>query len=256
MGKPIVGIQMYSLRDEAERDLFGTLEKVAEMGYKAVELIGYFNAKAEKLKERAEQAGLRIPSTFISLNFKVIGKLQNDFAKELDYAGVLGVKYIVTPWIPVQEQPTMDDVKFLANVLTKCGQQAKDAGIQFGIHNHDTDFKLVDGKPLFDHLLERVPQELMMAELDLGWIYMAGYRPADYLRKYRGRVPLVHLRDFVKGRKDTELGKGVVGCEELLGELAPAEVECVFVEQEHFLESSLLSAKANMEYLRKIGYVN
>lgn len=143
--KPMVGIQMYSLRDEAERDFLGTLEKVAEMGYEAIEPMGYFNAKAPILKEKAEQVGLVIPSTFISLNFKVPGKLQNDFAKELDYAGLLGVNYIVTPWIPIQEQPTMDDIMFLSEVLTHCGQQVKDAGMNYALHHHDFEFKLVEG---------------------------------------------------------------------------------------------------------------
>lgn len=148
----------------------------------------------------------------------------------------------------------MDDMKFLADVLTRCGSQVRAAGMKLGLHNHDYEFKLVDGKPAFDRLLELVPAELMVAELDLGWIYMAGYDPAEYLMKHKARTPLVHIRDFKSGRKDAELGRGIVNCDKLLEAVEAAEVEYMFVEQEHFLSSSLESARANRLYLQKMGY--
>ncbi|MFD0589741.1 sugar phosphate isomerase/epimerase family protein [Paenibacillus sp. GCM10027627] len=254
MGKPVAGLQMYSVRDEAERDLLGTLEKVAEMGYKAVETIGYFNAPPSLLKRKLDELGLVAPSAFVSLNFKTLGKLGKDFAKDIEAAGLLGVSYIVVPWVPMQEQPSMEDVKFLSDVLIRCGEQTREAGMKLVLHNHDYEFKLVDGKPAIDRILELVPPALMDMELDLGWIFMAGYDPAEYLLKHKSRVPLVHLRDFKQGRKDTEIGTGVVDYDRLLKAVDEAEVEYMYVEQEHFADNSLNSAMANMIYLKKMGY--
>ncbi|WP_182914519.1 sugar phosphate isomerase/epimerase [Paenibacillus sp. 1011MAR3C5] len=254
MSKPIAGIQMYSLRDEAERDILETLEKVAEMGYKAIESIGYFNAPPNQLKRRADELDLAIPSMLVSLNFKTLAKLGRDFARDIEIAAGIGVSYIIVPWVPMHEQPTMEDMHFLADVLIRCGEQTKAAGMKLALHNHDYEMKLVDGRPAFDRLLELVPEELMVAELDLGWIYMAGHDPVDYLKKHKARTPLVHIRDFKTGRKDTELGKGVVGVERLLQEIEKADVEYMFVEQEDFLTTSLDSAMANILYLKKLGY--
>lgn len=254
MGKPVVGIQMYSLRDETERDILDTFEKVAEMGYKAVESIGYFNAPPNQLKKRADELGLEIPSKLVSVNFKTLAKLDRDFAKDIEIAAQIGVSYVIIPWVPMHEQPTMEDMKFLADVLIRCGEQTRAADMKLALHNHDYEMKLVDGRPAFDRLLELVPEELMVAELDLGWIYMAGHDPAEYLRKHQARTPLIHIRDFKTGRKDTELGKGVVGIEKLLGVIEEMNVEYMFVEQEDFLTSSLDSARANILYLKKLGY--
>ncbi|MFF2889562.1 sugar phosphate isomerase/epimerase family protein [Paenibacillus sp. NPDC057967] len=254
MGKPIAGIQMYSLRDEAERDILGTLEKIAEMGYKAIESIGYFNAPPEQLKKRADELELAIPSMLVSLNFKTLAKLDRDFHNDIEFAAGIGVSYIIVPWVPMHEQPTIEDMHFLADVLIRCGEQARAAGMKLALHNHDYEWKLVDGRPAFDRILELVPEELLVAELDLGWIYMAGYDPVEYLKKHKARTPLVHIRDFKMGRKDTELGKGIVGIERLLQEIEKSDVEYMFVEQEDFLTSSVDSAKANILYLKKMGY--
>lgn len=254
MGKPIAGIQMYSLRDEAERNILETLEKVAGMGYQAVELIGYFNAPPHQLKDKADSLGLELPAILVSPNFKTLGKLDKDFANDIEIAAQIGVKYIVIPWVPMHEQPSVDDMHFLADVLIRCGEQTRKAGLRLALHNHDYEMKLVDGKPAFDRLLEMVPEELMALELDLGWLFMAGYNPAEYLRRHKSRAPLVHIRDFRIGRKDTELGKGVVGVADLVQEIEKAQVEYMFVEQEDFLTCSLDSARANMLYLKKMGY--
>jgi len=254
MGKPIAGIQMYALRDEAERDILGTLEKIADMGYKAIESIGYFNSPPEQLKKRADELGIDIPSMLVSLNFKTLAKLDRDFANDIEFAAGIGVSYITVPWVPMHEQPTIEDMHFLADVLIRCGEQTKALGMKLALHNHDYELKLVDGRPAFDRLLELVPEELMAAELDLGWIYIAGYDPAEYLKKHKARTPLVHIRNFKTGRKDTELGKGVIEMEQLLQEIEKTDVQYMFVEQEDFLTSSLDSAKANILYLKKLGY--
>ncbi|GEM_PF-99265 len=255
MGKPAAGIQMYSLRDETERDFLGTLEKVAAIGYEAAEIVDYYNVPARQLRGKAQGLGLELPSTVVSLNFKELEKLEKDLAKDAEYAAEMGARYVVTPWIPIPEAPRKEDVTYLADLLHRCSDVVKKAGMEYVLHHHELELKSVQGKPILDWLIELLPADKLQIELDLGWIYMAGYDPADYLRRYKGRVPLVHLKDFQKGRKDAELGSGVVGYERLLKELEPAGVRYMFVEQEQVPKSSLDSAKENYAFLQKVGLV-
>ncbi|HTG71153.1 MAG TPA: TIM barrel protein [Candidatus Udaeobacter sp.] len=254
MTKPVIGIQLYALRDQTEIDFLGTLEKVAEIGYKAVEFAGYFKTPANELKSKMDEIGLIAPSAHVPLNYSDSKHMESDLAGQIDYAKELGLTYIISPWAPLPEQPTMDDVKHLVDVLTKCGKQVKAAGMQYGYHNHDFEFKLVDKKPIIDLVLSLVPPELLTMQFDLGWVHMAGFKPAEYLSKYKGRVPLVHIKDFHKGRKDAEIGKGEVGYDQLLRELEPAGVAFMIVEQEQFVSSSLESAVNNYQYLKAQGF--
>ncbi|WP_419876067.1 sugar phosphate isomerase/epimerase family protein [Candidatus Pristimantibacillus sp. PTI5] len=254
MAKPGIGIQMYSLRDQTEIDFLGTLEKAAKIGYTAVEFAGYFKTPAKELKSKLEELGLKAPSVHVPLNFSDSKHMESDFAGQIEYAKELGVSYIITPWAPLPELPTMDNVKYLIDVFTKCAQQVRAAGMQYGYHNHEFEFKLVEKKPIIDHILSGMPTELMIMEFDLGWLHVAGYKPVDYLRKYKGRIPVVHLKDFNKGLKDAEIGKGEVGYAQLLSELEPAGVDFMFVEQEQFESSSLDSAANNYQFLKDHGF--
>ncbi|MCA0758137.1 sugar phosphate isomerase/epimerase [Paenibacillus sp. N4] len=254
MAKPVIGIQMYSLRDQTEIDFLGTLKKAAEMGYKAAEFTGFFKTPSCELKSKLEELKLEAASAHVPLNFSDTKHMESDFAGQIAFAKEIGISYIVTPWAPLPVKPTMDDVKYLTGVLTKCGRQVNDAGLQYSYHTHDFEFKLVAKKPVIEHLLERVPADLMTVQFDLGWLFLAGYDPLEYLDKYKGRVPLVHFNDFRKGRMDVEIGKGEVGYERILEALEPAGVKYVFTEQEAFEESSLKSAENNLRFFKERGY--
>ncbi len=254
MAKPLIGLQLYSLRDHTEIDFLGTLEKAAEIGYQTVEFAGYFKTPAEQVKSKLDELKLVPSSAHVPLNFENTKRLESDLAGQINYAREIGIQYIVTPWAPLPMQPTMDDVKNLTEVLAKCGQMVKEAGMQFGYHNHEFDFKLVDDKPVIVHILEQIPADLLVAEFDLGWIHLAGYSPLDYLIRYKGRSPLVHFKDFAEGRKDVEVGLGQLGYEQLLDKLEDLGVTHVYAEQEQFPESSLVSAKNNFEFFKRRGY--
>ncbi|OMF25643.1 xylose isomerase [Paenibacillus sp. FSL H8-0548] len=255
MAKPVVGIQLYSLRDQTEIDFLGTLEKIAKIGYKAVEFTGYFKTPVSELKSKLDELGLLAPSVHVPINFSDTKHMQSDFAGQIKYAKELGLSYVVTPWGPLPEHPTVSSVDYLIEKLTQLGEQVKDAGMQYSYHNHDFEFKLVDDEPVIDHILKKVPPDLLVMQFDLGWIYMAGHSPAKYLEKYKGRVPTVHLKDFSKGRIDAEIGKGEVGYSQLLNAVESADVSFMFVEQEQFESSSLESAENSFKYLQSQGFV-
>jgi sugar phosphate isomerase/epimerase len=254
MAKPQVGLQLYTLRDQTEKDFLGTIRKVADMGYDYVEFAGYFNTSAADLKKVMEETGIKAVSAHISLSFNEPDKIESDLAKQIDYAKHIGLKYIITPWAPLPETPVMADVESLAATLEKAARQVQEAGLVYGYHNHDFEFKLVDDKPLIDILLEKIPAELMIIEFDLGWVHMGGQSPAKYVKKYAGRAPVVHLKDFGDGRRDTEVGSGVVDYESVFAVAEDAGIQYFIVEQEEFASSSLESAKLSLDYLRSRGF--
>ena len=177
LAKPVVGLQMYTLRDQTEKDFIGTLRKVAEMGYKAVEFAGYFGVPAKELKAVLDELGLDAPSAHIGLNWSEPERRDSDLAAQIEYAKEVGLSYLVTPYAPLPDVPTMEDVRNLAAILEKAGRMVTAAGLKYGYHNHAFEFKLVEGKTVMDHLLEMVPAELLFAEFDLGWVHMGGQVP-------------------------------------------------------------------------------
>ncbi|WP_256256685.1 sugar phosphate isomerase/epimerase [Paenibacillus sp. BC26] len=255
LAKPVVGLQLYTLRDQTEKDFIGTIRKVAEMGYKAVEFAGYFNTPAKELKALLDELNLQAPSAHVGLNFGEPEKIEADLAKQIEYAKEIGLQYIVTPWAPLPENPTAEDVNKLADILAAAGKQVSEAGLIYGYHNHDFEFKLVDGKPVIDLLLEKVPAEYLIAEFDFGWVHMGGQNPVDYANRYAGRLPLAHFKDFGQGRSDTEVGKGIVNLKGVLDVAEQSGIQYIFVEQEQFVSSSLESAKISLDFFRENGYL-
>ncbi|MFD1955238.1 sugar phosphate isomerase/epimerase family protein [Paenibacillus thailandensis] len=254
MAKPIVGIQLYTLRDQTEKDFLGTIRKAAEMGYEAVEFAGYYDTPASELKALLDELKLHAPSAHVGLKFNEPDRWSEDLAQQIDYAKQIGLQYIIVPWAPLPDDPAEEDVARLAAMLEQAGKQVTAAGLKFGYHNHDFEFKLVNGKPVIDRLLELVPAEYLIAEFDLGWVHAAGCKPAEYVRRYAGRVPLAHFKDFGEGTRDTELGRGTVDLKSVLRIAEECGIQYFIVEQEEFESSSLESAKLCLDFFRENGY--
>ncbi|MFC4775711.1 sugar phosphate isomerase/epimerase family protein [Paenibacillus sp. GCM10023252] len=256
MAKPVIGMQLHSVRNIAEIDLLDTLEKVADLGYEAVEFSGYYHTPAEQLKTKLDELGFKLVSSHIPLSYDKPVKMEKDLNREIAYAQKLGLNYLIVPWSPLPAKPDIHDVKLLADLFLARGQQVKAAGgqLRFGYHNHEFDFKQVEGRSVLDHLAELVPQELLVFELDLGWIYLAGGNPAAELRKLAGRVPLLHFKDFTTGRMDAEVGEGKVPFDEVLDIAEECGVEAFFVEQEQYSSDSLESARISMDFFRRSGF--
>jgi sugar phosphate isomerase/epimerase len=250
-----IGIQMYTLRDQTEQDFLGTLGKVADMGYKAVEFAGYFGVSAGELRRTLEGLGLKAPSAHVGLDFCSLDNLETALSREIDYAVELGLQYIITPSAPLPKNPAMEDVTALIPYLEKASMLVRAAGLQYGYHNHDYEFAQIDGKAVIDIWLERIPAAHMLAEFDLGWVHRGGARPVDYVSRYAGRVPLVHIKDFGANHEETDLGKGQVDFQSVFAAAEASGIQYYIVEQEAYAESSLTSAKLALDYFQGLGMI-
>lgn len=189
MKKYPIALQVYSVRDYAEKDLKGTLAKIKEMGYDGVEFAGLYNNDPKDVKAWCEELGLVPISAHVG--YKVIEE-NPDILKT--YAE-LGCKYVALPSIPMEIMPWTDRAEEMYANVRKWGQLAKDLGMKLCFHNHDRDLEPMGDTTGMDVLYDTIPADLLWTELDLCWIYTAGYDPVLYINKYKDRAGVIHCKD-------------------------------------------------------------
>lgn len=254
MSKPQLGIQLYSVRDRSEKDFLATIKEIADIGYKNVELAGTYGHSPSVVRRALADAGLNAPSAHIGLNMNEPDGVWDNLKKNIEFAQELGLKNFIVPWYPLGDNPTQDDVAKFIDTIGKAAALVTEAGLGFGYHNHAFEFKDVGGKLIIDQLFDAVPANRLFAEFDLGWVKVAGQDPAAYVKKYAGRLPFVHAKDFKADGTDTEIGKGSVDWDSALAACEETGVQYVIVEQERYDVSSLESAKLNFEWFKSRGW--
>ena len=200
MKKFPIALQVYSVRDQAEDDFAGTMAKVREMGYDGVELAGTYGRSAVECKRILDGLGLALVCAHVPLE-----RLEDDSVLE-DYAAT-GMRYIAIPWMeaPKDEAGLEAAVERIRNVALRCRR----LGMTLLYHNHDFEFNRIGGAYILDTYYARISPELLQTELDTCWVSVGGEDPADFLGKYAGRAPIVHLKDYAGGK--TENMYGLIG---------------------------------------------
>lgn len=245
-----IGVQLYTVRAEMERDLEGTLARVAEIGYKEVEFAGYFGRSPEQIKATLDRVGLTSPSGHMPYE-----SLGDDWGQVLDRAAAIGHQYAVVAWTPQEERRTMDDWKRIAEKFNRAGEQTRRAGLTFAYHNHDFEFTAIDGHLPFDLLLERTDPSIVKLEMDLYWITLAGGDPFAYFSKYPGRFPMVHVKDLKRGAKPpmVDVGTGDINFSAIFARRKDAGIEHYFVEHDE-PASAFDSISASYRYLKQLEF--
>ena len=266
-----VAVQVYSVRKEAQADLFGTLSKIKEMGYDGVEFAGLYGHSPADVKRMCEELGL-VP---VSAHVPYTDMLANPEMVIGQYAEI-GCKYIAVPYLTPEFRPGTPAFPEVIKNIAKLGECAKKMGIQLLYHNHDFEFVKIDGKYALDILYEEVEADLLATELDTCWVNVGGVNPADYIRKYTGRAPVVHLKDFYGEKSDDmyeligidskaparpsgfefrPVGKGLQDFPAILDAARDAGAEWVIVEQDKpsMGLTPLECIKESIDYLKTIN---
>lgn len=190
-----VGVQLYSVRTEMEKDFYGTLKKVSEMGYQGVEFYGeYYGIPVLQIKQWCTELGL-IPFS----NHVPFQEMIDNIDKVIEENTILGVQYIVFPYMDEASRPGVDPEQFKKTVakLGEIGQKVHEAGFQLLYHNHDFEFvQMADGTLGYDNIFSANDRTNLQNEIDVCWVSYAGQDPAAYLAKYKGNIPVVHLKDY------------------------------------------------------------
>jgi sugar phosphate isomerase/epimerase len=240
-----IGLQLYTVRGEMKKDFFGTLAKVARIGYKDVEFAGYFGYDAKAVRAALKQNGL--VSTSSHIGFPVLGK---EWDKIIEDGLTIGQKYLICPWID-EKYRTISGYKEVAELFNKAGEQAKKAGLQFGYHNHDFEFPPIDGQVPYDLLIKETDPNLVKMEMDVFWITNGGKDPVAYFKRYPGRFPLLHIKDRDAAGKMVDVGKGVIPWKVILGKRQVAGVKHIFVEHDDPADP-FASIRDSYRYLRAL----
>ncbi len=263
-----LGLQLYSVRDALAQDLEGTLRAVAAMGYDGVEFAGLNGADPLKVKAILDELGLEVMSSHVPVDEMLTpGALEN--------YKTLGCDYVAIPWMQHGEA----GCEFYKNleVIKQLAALVKSKGMTLLYHNHDFEFQIVDGRYILDAIYEEIPADLIKTEIDTCWVKFSDVDPCAYVRKYTGRAPIVHLKDFFKspdnhtppyaliGADDSgnsvpndfefrPVGYGLQDMPAVVQAARDAGADWVIVEQDESIGRTPLEAvKMSIDYLRGIG---
>lgn len=246
-----IGLQLYTVRRDLERDFEGTLRAVAALGIAEVEFAGYFGRKPEDVRNLLKNLRLVSPSAHIDTK-----TLRGGLSKAIDEAKTIGHQYLALGYLPAEERKSLDDYKKLTELLNRAGEECRKSGLRFAYHNHDFEFKTIENQIPYDLILAETDAGRVKMELDLYWIGKAGFDPLPYFEKYPKRFPLVHVKDMdATPRKHfTEVGRGVVDFKKYFSKAGLAGIEHYFIEQDETPAEPLKSVEISLKYLRKLRF--
>lgn len=252
-----IGLQLYTVREQLEADFEGTLRHAAELGYEGVEFHTYGNYSAEDLRALLDELGLKAIGTHIQLS-----NLKDNLENEIAYLKTIGATYAICPWL-AEDARDVESWKQHFVDFAQIGVTCREHNIEFLYHNHDFEFStLIDGQMVFEKLYDVIPATDLKVEMDIGWVQYSGIEPIAYIGKYAGRLPLLHLKDFLKVSRDpaknidtVELGEGDLPLLDILQASSDADVEWVIVEQDECTNPPLESVATSMKWVKE-HYLN
>jgi sugar phosphate isomerase/epimerase len=228
MPMPPPGLQLFTVRDALRADLDGTLRRIAEIGYREVELAGFPGVSPGVLREKLRQYGLTVPSIHAGYE-----SLRDDLDGVLDEARLFEASFLVCPFIDARERRTTADWKRVCRTLNWAGRSVRNFGYTLAYHNHDYEFAaLGDGATPFELLIGETDPRAVKLELDVYWIAKAGLDPVRTLEDNRERLVLLHLKDMARDGETAELGAGVLPMERIVRTALSAGAKHLFVEQD------------------------
>ncbi|MGB3079772.1 MAG: sugar phosphate isomerase/epimerase [Saprospiraceae bacterium] len=257
-----VGLQMWSVRDYADKDALGTITKLAAMGYKELEGYKYadgkfYNWTPKEFKTQLKHLGLKMLSAHTGVNLQSWDAQKNDLSdgmkKCIDAHAELGVKQLLCPHVD-KEHRNAEDMKALIDILNSIGVACKKAGIQFGYHNHDFEFVKTDGKYLMDTILQGTDPDLVIWEMDLYWVKFAHEDPIQWIKKYPGRIHAFHVKDMANtaGHETIEVGDGTIDFADIFTHSKEAGIKYYFIELENYRTTSIDGVEKALRNLKSI----
>jgi sugar phosphate isomerase/epimerase len=252
-----VGIQLYTLRDETSLDFIGTLKKVADIGFQVVEFAGYGDIPAKEMKKVLDDLGLRASSSHVGFPFLELEKLKSQLAFQIEYNKEIGSEYIVTPYAPLDKITSMSELQPFLDAFRYIGEECHHQGMKYAYHNHQFEFNKIGDKYILDYIFEAIGPDLLQAELDLYWVKKAGLDPKSCLKQYKGRCPLVHIKDMTADERGyfAEVGRGIINYPAIFEIAEAIGIKYYLVEQDQCERPPLESVKMSMDYLKSLGVV-
>jgi sugar phosphate isomerase/epimerase len=249
------------VRDAMTADAIGTLKTLAALGYTDVECAGYAEGKfygmsVSDFKKTLSDLGLKMNSGHtLTGNHKKeqTRTMINNWEAACDDFANVGMKSIVLAYLFDFERKTMDDYKKIIDLINNSAEVAQKYGLQMAYHNHDFEFKSLEGKIPYDVMLAQTDKNLVKYELDLYWVTKAEKDAITYFKNNPGRFPFWHVKDMENSSEKffTEVGNGVINWKEIFSHAKTSGMQRFYVEQDVCKNHKPLeSAKISIDYLK------
>lgn len=245
------GVQVYSLRNQLGDDFEGTMEKVAETGYAYIEAYAMgtngkiYGMEPEEYRKKIEDLGMKVVSAHSSYFTAEEAPLMIETAKKA------GLDMVIVPYL---SDDLRGDYDAIAGNLNEVGAMFKEAGIEFGYHNHDFEFKPTsDGRIPLEILIEGTDPDNVSFQADLYWVVKAGHDPMELINKYPGRFNSFHVKDADSDLNQTTVGTGIIDFKTILENRDKAGIKYFFVEDER-TDDPVANIKGAFDNLQKLDY--
>jgi sugar phosphate isomerase/epimerase len=270
----LVGVQLYSVRDEMGKDALGTLKKLAAAGYRYVEHAGYGNRKfynyaPAEFKKILDDLGMKMPSGHSVFGAEHWDASANDFTDvwkhTVEDAATAGQQFVISPWLDEKLRTDYDGLLRFLDLFNKNGELCKKSGMKFGYHNHDFEFSSsLNGQKIYDIILEKTDPSLVIQQIDVGNMYGAGGRALEIIKKYPGRFESMHVKDEIKSEKgemeggyeSTILGKGILPVKEIVdaGKKTGGTKHFIIEQESYQGKTPLECVTEDLKVMKKWGY--
>lgn len=269
--KPVVGLQLYSIREDMEIDPLGSLKKLANMGYRVVEHAGYDNGKfygykPADFKKILGDLDLKMYSGHVDFGMHSWDASKNDFTdtwkKTVEDAAFMEQKFVITPELEDKAQKDYDTLLKILDLWNKSGSLCQKYGMKFGYHDDFNDDALLNNMKLYDIIMKNSDPKLTMQQFDIANLYnAAGTNPMDVIKEYPGRFESLHVKDVLKEKNknnshnSTILGKGVLNVKDVVALAVKNGSWLLIIEQEAYQnESPMDCVKDDLAAMKKWGY--
>jgi len=247
MSEPVIALQLYTLRDLLVDDFAGTLRAVREIGYEYVQLCAPLPEGAQETRKILDTIGLLPAGVHVDMD-----SLDEKFDYWMSFADSVGTRDLIVPYLAEELRQTHEDWLAVAARLDALGARCKAAGIRLSYHNHSFEFEArFDGAPALDLLYANAAPDHLYAEIDTYWVQHGGCDPVDYILKYAGRLPILHVKDMTAGDEPTfaEIGQGILDWPAIIKAARASGVEYLCVEQDRCPGDPLESVRVSYDYL-------
>lgn len=270
--KGLVGIQLYSVRDEMKLNPLHTLKQLAEMGYEHVEHANYVNRKfygysAPEFKKILSDLGMKMPSGHTVMRKQHWDEIQKDFTSEWKYtiedAAAMGQQYVISPSMEEGLRTNYDDLRRFMDVFNRCGELCKKSGMQFGYHNHDFEFsQKLNGQSMYDVILNATDPTLVIQQLDTGNLFNGGATALDIVTRFPGRFASMHVKDEILSSGSSEkyestvLGTGIAQVKKVIdiGRKSGGTIHFIIEQEAYQGKAPIACTKENLNQMKAWGY--
>jgi sugar phosphate isomerase/epimerase len=249
MAKIPIALQLYSVRADCQRDLAGTLQAVARMGYDGVEFAGYYGRSAPELRALLDDLGLQVAGTHIGLDTL----LGDNLPATVEFNRILGNRFLVVPGLDKERTATRAAWLETAHLFNEVAARLLPEGMLIGYHNHFTEFAPLEGELPWDTFFGNTRREVVM-QLDTGNARHGGGDPIPYVERYPGRALSVHLKEWSQGYDRALIGEGDTPWQDLFRLCETVgNTEWYIVEQENYAVPPLECVQRCLQALRAWG---